>query len=138
MSGVFLDSNVILYLLSADTAKADAAEALLVQQPTISVQVLNEVTSVCQRKLKLAWPDTLDLLNAIKANCKVIPLTVGTHAKALEVAQQHHLSFYDAHIVAAAIDCGAQTLFSEDMHHGASIQGVRIHNPFTHPSPRLT
>lgn len=138
MSGVFLDSNVILYLLSADTAKADAAEALLVQQPTISVQVLNEVTSVCQRKLKLAWPDTLDLLNAIKANCKVIPLTVGTHAKALEVAQQHHLSFYDAHIVAAAIDCGAQTLFSEDMHHGANIQGVRIHNPFTHPSLRLT
>ncbi len=127
-----------LYLLSADTAKADAAEALLVQQPTISVQVLNEVTSVCQRKLKLAWPDTLDLLNAIKANCKVIPLTVGTHAKALEVAQQHHLSFYDAHIVAAAIDCGAQTLFSEDMHHGANIQGVRIHNPFTHPSLRLT
>ncbi len=133
-----MDSNVILYLLSADTAKADAAEALLVQQPTISVQVLNEVTSVCQRKLKLAWPDTLDLLNAIKANCKVIPLTVGTHAKALEVAQQHHLSFYDAHIVAAAIDCGAQTLFSEDMHHGANIQGVRIHNPFTHPSLRLT
>jgi predicted nucleic acid-binding protein len=138
VSGVFLDSNVILYLLSADTAKADAAEALLVQQPTISVQVLNEVTSVCQRKLKLAWPDILDLLNAIQANCKVLPLTVGTHAKALEVAQQHHLNFYDAHIVAAAIDCGAQTLLSEDMHHGVNIQGVRIHNPFTHPSFRLT
>lgn len=138
MSGVFLDSNVILCLLSADTAKADAAEALLVQHPSISVQVLNEVTSVCQRKLKLAWPDTLDLLSAIQANCKVHPLTVGTHTKALEVAQQHRLSFYVALIVASAIDCGAQTLFSEDMHHGANIQGVRIHNPFTHPSLRLT
>lgn len=138
MSGVFLDSNVILYLLSADTVKADAAEALLVQHPTISVQVLNEVTSVCQCKLKLAWPDILDLLNAIKANCKVIPLTLATHARALEVAQQHQLSFYDAHIVAAAIDCGAQTLFSEDLHRGASIQGVKIQNPITHPSLRLT
>ena len=29
MSGVFLDSNVILYLLSADAAKADTAEKLL-------------------------------------------------------------------------------------------------------------
>lgn len=138
MSGVFLDSNVILYLLSADTAKADAVEAMLIQRPSISVQVLNEVTSVCQRKLKLAWPDILDLLNAIKANCKVIPLTVGTHAKALEVAQQYQLNFYDAQIVAAAIDCGAQTLLSEDMHHGANIQGVRIHNPFTHPSLGLS
>jgi len=138
MSGVFLDSNVILYLMSADAVKADAAETLLAQQPTISVQVLNEVTSVCQRKLKLSWPETLDLLNAIKANCKVVPLTLDTHSKALEVAQQHRLSFYDAHIVAAAIDSGMHTLMSEDMHHGTAIQGVRIQNPFTDPSPRLT
>ena len=135
MSGVFLDSNVILYLLSADAAKADTAETLLTHQPTISVQVLNEVTSVCQRKLKLDWPQTLELLDAIKANCKVVDLTVDTHAKALEVAQQHQLSFYDALIVAAAIVSGANTLMTEDMHHGAIIQGIQIHNPFTHPSP---
>jgi predicted nucleic acid-binding protein len=137
VSGVFLDSNVILYLLSADAAKADVAETLLAQQPTISVQVLNEVTAVCQRKLKLAWPETLDLLNAIKANCKVVALTVDTHSKALELAQQHRLSFYDAHIVAATIASGAHTLMSEDMHHGATIQGVRIQNPFKKPSARL-
>jgi predicted nucleic acid-binding protein len=89
MSGVFLDSNVILYLLSADAVKADAAEKLIAQQPTISVQVLNEVTSISQRKLKLSWSEILNLLNAIKANCKVVPLTLDTHTKALEVAQQH-------------------------------------------------
>lgn len=137
MSGVFLDSNVILYLLSGDAVKADAAEALLAQQPTISVQVLNEVTSVSQRKLKLSWPEILNLLHAIKANCKVVPLTLDTHSKALEVAQQHKLSFYDAHILATAIDCGMHTLMSEDMHPGTVIQGVRIQNPFTDPSPRL-
>lgn len=136
MSGVFLDSHVILYLLSGDAAKADAAETLLGQLPTISVQVLNEVTSVCQRKLKLNWPETLALLNAIKAHCKIVPLTVGTHAKALEVAQQHRLAFYDAHIVAAAIESGAHTLMSEDIHHGTSIQGVRIQNPFAGASSR--
>ena len=133
MSGVFLDSNVILYLLSADAAKADTAETLLTHQPTISVQVLNEVTSVCLRKLKLEWPQTLDLIDAIKANCKVVALTVDTHAKALEVAQQHQVSFYDAHIISAAIFSGAHTLMSEDMQHGVTIQGVQIHNAFTHP-----
>ena len=135
MSGVFLDSNVILYLLSADAAKADTAETLLTHQPTISVQALKEVTSVCQRLLKLEWPQTLDLIDAIKANCKDVALTVDTHTKALEVAQQHQLSFYDAHIISAAIFSGAHTLMREDMQHGASIQGIQIHNPFTHSSP---
>ncbi len=41
MSGEFLDTNVILYLLD-NGPKADRAEALLAQGPRISVQVLNE------------------------------------------------------------------------------------------------
>ena len=93
MSGIFLDSNVILYLLSADARKADTAEALLSQNPSISVQVLNEITSVCHRKLKMPWSETHALLAAVKASCSVVPLTVDTHAKAMQIAQQHHLSF---------------------------------------------
>ena len=42
----FFDTNVILYLLSADTGKADRAEVLLTAGGTISVQVLNEFASV--------------------------------------------------------------------------------------------
>lgn len=130
MSSVFLDSNVILYLLSADADKANTAEALLGQKPTISVQVLNEITSVCHRKLKMPWSETQDLLAAVKASCTVVPLTVDTHAQAVSIAQQHQLSFYDAHIVAAAVACGAHTLLSEDMHDGLTLQGLRIQNPF--------
>jgi len=131
MSGIFLDSNIILYLLSADARKADTAEALLNQNPSISVQVLNEVTSVCQRKLKMPWPETHELLAAVKASSTVVPLTVDTHAQAMLIAQQHHLSFYDAHIVAAAVACGAHTLMSEDMHPGMNLQGLRVQNPFS-------
>ena len=130
MSGLFLDSNVILYLLSADTQKADKAESLLSQKPIISVQVLNEVTSVCRRKLKMPWSETQSLLDAVKATCSVVPLTVQTHAEAVQIARRHHLSFYDAHIVSAAMASGAQTLMSEDMHEGLSLKGLRIQNPF--------
>lgn len=130
MSGIFLDSNVVLYLLSADADKADTAEALLAQSPTISVQVLNEITSVCLRKLKMPWSEITDLLQAVQATCRTVPLTVETHAHAVRVAQQHQLSFYDAHIVAAAIASGATTLMSEDMHAGLTVQGLRIQNPF--------
>ena len=41
MSGSFLDTNVLLYLVSDDTAKADRAEALVALGGTVSVQVLN-------------------------------------------------------------------------------------------------
>ena len=131
MSGIFLDSNVILYLLSADQHKADTAEALLTRNPTISVQVLNEVTSVCLRKLKMPWPEIHELLNAVKATCQIVPLTVETHGQAMQIAQQHQLSFYDAHILAAAQACGATALMTEDLHNGQTVQGIEIQNPFT-------
>ena len=49
MSKPFVDSNIVLSLLSGDAAKADQALALLEAGGVISVQVLNEVTSVCLR-----------------------------------------------------------------------------------------
>lgn len=134
MSGVFLDSNVILYLLSADARKADTAEALLIEQPNISVQVLNEITSVCHRKLKMPWAEIQELLAAVKAHCQVVPLTLATHEQAVHIAQLHQLSFYDAHIVAAAQTCGTHTLMSEDMQHGMRLQGLHIQNPFQSPN----
>lgn len=127
----FLDSNVVLYLLSADSKKADTAEALLQTRPVVSVQVLNEVTSVCRRKLEMPWGEIESLLGAVKAYCHVTPLTLESHAMAMQVVQRHRLSFYDAHIVASAVLAGANLLFSEDMHNGLQIQGLRIQNPFT-------
>jgi predicted nucleic acid-binding protein len=58
----FLDTNVILYLLSEDTTKADRAEALLAQGGTVSVQVLNEAANVMTRKLKMGLDEAEDIL----------------------------------------------------------------------------
>ena len=101
MSPSFFDSNVVLYLLSGDAAKADRAEALLEAGGVISVQVLNEVASVCRRKLKMPWTEIDALLLAVKTACEVVPLTVASHEKAVEVAKRLQLSMYDAHIVAS-------------------------------------
>ena len=76
MRPVFFDTNVVLYLLSADEHKADAAEALLAQGGWVSVQVLNEAASVCRRKLKLPWLEVHELLAAVKACCEVVPLSL--------------------------------------------------------------
>lgn len=133
MSKPFLDSNIVLYLLSGNAAKAERVQALLEAGAVISVQVLNEVTSVCLRKLKMPWQEVDALLLAVKAACEVLPLTVGSHEKAVELAKRFQLSFYDANIVACALLSGTPVLLSEDMHSGLLIDGLLIQNPFKQP-----
>ena len=130
MNKPFIDSNVILYLLSGDQAKADKAESILQAGGTISVQVLNEVVSICRRKLKMEWGEIDALLSAIKACLKIVPLTETTHELAVQICKQYQLSFYDAHICSAAVIAGAQHLLSEDMHNGMEVNGLMIKNPF--------
>lgn len=131
MSQPFIDSNIVLYLLSGDATKADRAETILQAGGIVSVQVLNEVASVCLRKLKMTWDEVDTVLLAVKAACDVQPLTLASHEKAVELARRFKLSLYDANIVATAVLCGAEVLLSEDMHSGLLIDGLAIRNPFT-------
>ncbi|AIV77652.1 PIN domain protein [Burkholderia pseudomallei] len=128
---VFVDSNVVLYLLSGDTVKADRAEALLRRRPTISVQVLNEVTNVCVRKLGMAWREVDQFLELVRQFCVVVPLTIEMHDLARRIAERYGLAFYDACIVAAASIEGCRALYTEDMHHGLIIEdSLALRNPF--------
>lgn len=133
MSGAefFFDTNVVLYLLSADSAKADRAEELLAIGGIISVQVLNEFAAVASRKLGMSWPEIREVLAQIRVVCPVEPMSVDTHDKAVQVAERYGLSIYDALIVAAALLAGCATLYSEDMQDGQVIERqLTIRNPF--------
>ena len=130
MSKPFIDSNVILYLLSADASKANRAQSLLEAGGVISVQVLNEVASVCGRKLKMSWEEVDAVLQATKAACDVVPLTLASHEKAVELAKRFQLSLFDANIVASALMAGSEVLFSEDMQSGMTVASLQIQNPF--------
>ena len=130
MSKPFIDSNVILYLLSGDAAKANKAESILEAGGVISVQVLNEVVSVCQRKLKMHWDEIDAVLQAVKASVQVVPLTEATHELAVQICKRYQLSFYDAHICSAALIAGATVLLSEDMQDGMAVDGLVVENPF--------
>ena len=130
MAKPFIDSNVVLYLFSSDTLKADRTESLLQSGGLISVQVLNEVASVCLRKLKMTWEDVDAVLETLKSTCEVLPVSLASHEKAVVLAQRYRLSLYDANIVANAILGGVKTLLSEDMQSGMLMDGVTVVNPF--------
>ena len=127
----FFDTNILLYLLADDEAKADRAEELLSAGGVVSVQVLNEFTSVATRKLSMSIADVREVLNTIRAICRVDPLTIETHDQGLEVAERHRFSLYDSMIVASALLGNCTTLYSEDLQHRQRIdERLTIVNPF--------
>lgn len=132
MSGaeIFFDSNVLLYLLSGDAAKADHAEHLLAGRGVIGVQVLNEVAAVAAGKFAMEIAEIRAVLAAIRAACSVKPLDVETHELGLEIAERNRYSIYDSMLLAAAIRAGCSIFYSEDLQHGQTIDSLTIVNPF--------
>jgi predicted nucleic acid-binding protein len=60
-----------------------------------------------------------------------LPLTLSIHEAALEISARTGYQFYDALIIAAALEAGCTPLFSEDLHDGQVINGgLTIRNPF--------
>lgn len=127
----FLDTNVLIYAFAEGEEKAEAAEAALSAGGVISVQVLNEFTHVCSRKLKLSWAEIEERREVIKLLVsEITPITLALHDAAVALARAHQFSFYDAMIVAAAQNSGCTVLLSEDLHDGWASGGLRIENPF--------
>lgn len=56
--------------------------------------------------------------------------TPNTILVASNLQERHCLSFWDAMIIAAARQGGANILLTEDLNHGQIIEGIRIQNPF--------
>ena len=127
----FFDTNVLLYLLSADPLKADRAESLLADGGTVSVQVLNEFAAVTLRKLAMTVTEVREILEPVRSVCRVEPVTEDTHDRALALVERYGFSFYDALLIAAALRAGCARLYSEDLQHGQVIdRQLRIINPF--------
>lgn len=130
----FIDSNVLLYLLSSDANKAARAEEELAAGGVVSVQVLNEFAAVAIRKAKLSVPEVREALETIRSVCLVRALTESVHERGLDVVARYRLSVYDAMIVASALDAGCTVLLTEDLQDGQDLGGLAVRNPFRQPS----
>jgi predicted nucleic acid-binding protein len=133
MPGNFFDTNVLVYLASGDSAKADQAEAVVARGGIISVQVLNELANVARRKMRMSWNETHALISSLRGLLAVHPLTLETHEIGLELSERYGLSSFDAMIAAPALQTGCDTLWSEDMQHGMKLESLRVVNPFQKP-----
>ena len=133
---VAIDTNVLAYAEGIDDdARRDRAIALtdrLAQLTVfIPVQVLGELFRVLVRKggrsvkeareRVLGWGDSFALIETSQ------PILLA----AIDLAEAHRLSIWDAIVVAAAAKAECRLLLSEDMQDGFTWNGVTIANPFS-------
>lgn len=129
-TSAFFDTNVLIYEFSEDAAKARASEDVIRAGGVVSVQVLNEFASAGARNLGLNWAVIREILLEYRQNFTVVPLTIETHERGIELAERYQLNVYDGMIVAAALIAECKTLYSEDMHDGLVIDGLTVRNPY--------
>lgn len=129
----FLDTNVLIYAYSVtDPVKSPLAQALCAASGAwLSTQVITEFVNVNHRKFKKAWPTIQQEVQKFPQEFPIHTNTPATILRAIQVAQRYGFSWFDSLIVAAALDCGCQTLYSEDLQHGQLIEStLRVANPF--------
>jgi predicted nucleic acid-binding protein len=128
----FFDTNVLIYAIAQNDPRGPRAEALLATGGMVGVQGLNEFASVARRKLRMPWKDVTEALDAIRVLCpSPVPIEISTHEAALKIAEDRGYEIYDALVIAAALEAGCTTLYSEDLQDGHVIDGkLAIRNPF--------
>jgi predicted nucleic acid-binding protein len=136
---LFYDSNILLYAVSdtpEEAAKRAIARALLARsQYGLSIQVLQEFYVNVTRAKLLGREPLMTRAQGKKAVTELMRKTIANNTgstllSALSIHERFALSYWDAAIVAAAKSLDATTLYSEDMQHGQTIEGVTIINPF--------
>lgn len=129
----FLDTNILLY--AASSAKSEhgkrtkARELLAMEGCGLSVQVQAEFYVNATGKFKLPHDKMVGILESLDSY-PVLALTEAVFWAALRIKERYQLSYWDSAILAAALELGCHTVYSEDLNHGQSYAGIRVINPF--------
>ena len=127
----FVDTNVFIYASQPNNPKCAAAEAVVFGGGVVSVQVINEFANVTRKKLKRPWHEIeAGVALIIEKMGKPRDLTLLTHEAALSLAAAHNVAFYDALIVASALEASCDVLISDDFQDGRRFGDLLIRNPF--------
>lgn len=136
---ILMDTNLLVYLYDQKRPERQAQSQRVLEQlelsrnGRLSVQSLAEFFSVATRKLSpnLTAAEALHQIDLFLRLWPVFDLTPMVVLEAGRGVRDHHLSYYDAQIWAAARLNQVPLVFSEDFQDGNVLEGVRFVNPFT-------
>ncbi|MFH0340957.1 MAG: PIN domain-containing protein [Chromatiales bacterium] len=134
----FLDTNLFIYQLEAlDDRKFAIAERIIragvaTGNACISFQVVQECLNTVLRKaeIPLDGAGAGAYLDTVLTPLFRVPASVALYQRSLDIHTRYRYGFYDALIVAAALEAGCTRLYSEDLQHGQQFDRLTIENPF--------
>ena len=131
----FVDTNVLVYADDRSAgAKRDRARELISSAfrnggAKLSTQVQAEFFAVATRKLGLPSVTARRRVE-IYAGLEVFRPAVDDLLAAIDFHRLHELSIWDALIVRSALASGCKVLYTEDLQHDRTFDGLRIIDPF--------
>jgi predicted nucleic acid-binding protein len=139
-----IDTNILVYWADSDGGKKRQIAVDLLKrlpqaaQPTVLLwQVAVEFLN-CMRRFerlgKMTREESILYLQKLEDTYDYALPTIPVIHTALDLSARFCLSHWDSLLVAACIEAGVTTLYSEDMADGADYDGVRIVNPFRQTS----
>ncbi len=143
MPRIALDSNVVIYAQGlVDDARNERAQAIVTASPphdlVIPLQVIAETFRWLVKRAKQPREVAARSMQRWLSSFELQPTDEDVMKSAFELVTRHQFQVFDAVILAAAAEAGAQLLLSEDMQHGFRWRGVTIINPFAEtPHPLL-
>lgn len=131
----FLDTNILIYAYSEDEPKKQSIALQLLDRfednIMISKQVINELSNILLKKFKLSSDQVENVLLEIDNVLLIVDFDLTTQIKALKLKDRYRFQYYDALIVATALENNCTVVYSEDMQHDMLIDGsLKIINPF--------
>jgi predicted nucleic acid-binding protein len=129
----FLDTNVLIYYNRTDNPDKKRISAKIIKECEciISVQVVNEVSSILTKKYPTPQNDIELFLSDMIEICEVVQNSAELAFSALKLHFKYQTSYYDSLILAAALESDCPTVYSEDMQHGQIIENsLKIVNPY--------
>lgn len=128
---IFCDSNIFLYAFSnQDEKKKKVASDIITAQCTISVQVINEVSSNMIKKFKFNNRKIEKFVTVCYEKYEIFDFSKEIFLMACNIREEYNISYYDSLIVSSAINSACDILYSEDMQHNQQIENLTIINPF--------
>ena len=127
----FADTNIVVYAVGLYSEQRTKARRILAEGVTVSAQVINETVNVLTRKQGISLPIAHEIAESLLKLCQVVPVDAQTIGIAISLTRRYQLSHWDSLIVAAALQSGCETLYSQDMQHGQIFDAqLKVVNPF--------
>jgi|SRR5579863_1150284 len=134
----FLDTNVIVYLFDpASPQKADRAALLLrhakrTGKGAISYQVIQEFFNVARKHSQgpMGANEALRFLAEVLEPLCAVHSSPALFRRAIQLVERFQLHWYDALVVAGALEAQCKILYSEDFQSGQKFDGLEVLNPF--------